>query len=132
MRGDTTGRRSRQPDRDRGGGGIELAIILPLLLVLVFGVAHLGMYYLARQAALSVAQVAVEGERGYQAEPGAGLERAQNFHAALPNVLLNPDIQVSNDGEHVVATVSGDAISVIPWFTQSVSQTASAPVERLT
>jgi hypothetical protein len=119
-------------DRDRGGGGIELAIILPLLLVLVFGVAHLGVFYLARQAALSVAQVAVEGERGYQAEPGAGLARARSFHAGLPGVLIDPEIQVSNDGQSVVATVSGESISVIPWLTWRVTQTASAPVERLT
>lgn len=119
--------------RDRGGGGVEMAIILPLLLTLVFGVAHLGMYYLARQAALSVAQVAVEGERGYLADPGAGQVRAQQFHARLPGVLGNPDIQVSNDGEHVTATVTGDPISVIPWLTPvSVTQTASAPVERVT
>jgi hypothetical protein len=109
-----------------------MAIIFPLLLVCVFGVAHLGMFYLARQAALSVAQVAVEGERGFQAEPGAGLARAETFHAALPNVLIAPEIEISNDGERVVATVSGRAISVIPWLTQSVTQTASAPVERIT
>jgi hypothetical protein len=120
-------------NRDRGGGGVEMAIILPLLLTLVFGVAHLGMYYLARQAALSVAQVAVEGERGYLADPGAGLLRAQQFHARLPGVLGDPDIQVTNDGEHVTATVTGDPISVIPWFTPvTVTQTASAPVERVT
>lgn len=109
-----------------------MAIIFPLLLVCVFGVAHLGMFYLARQAALSVAQVAVEGERGWQADAGTGLDRAQTFHANLPNVLREPDIQITNDGEHVVATVSGEAISVIPWLTATVTQTASAPVERLT
>jgi hypothetical protein len=109
-----------------------MAIILPLLLVLVFGTAHLGMYYLARQAARSVAQVAVEGERGWQADAGTGLDRARQFHAQLPNVLREPEIQVTNDGEHVVATVRGNAISVIPWFTHTVTQTASAPVERLT
>jgi hypothetical protein len=32
----------------------------------------------------------------------------------------------------VVATVSGNAISVIPFVTQTVTQTASAPVERVT
>lgn len=118
--------------RDRGGGGIEMAIILPLLLLCVFGVAHLGMYYLARQAALSVAQVAVEGERAWQAEPGAGFARAQRFHDQLPHVLRDPDIQVGNDGEHVVATVVGKPISVLPWITVTVTQTASGPVERPT
>jgi hypothetical protein len=118
--------------RDRGGGGVEMAIIMPLMLVCVFAVAHMGLYYLARQAALSVAQVAVEGERGWQAEPGAGHRRAERFHERLPGVLLDPEIVVSNDGEHVTATVEGVSVSVIPWFEHTVTQTASAPVERVT
>ncbi|QSB14927.1 pilus assembly protein [Natronosporangium hydrolyticum] len=118
--------------RDRGGGGIEMAIILPLLLFCVFAVAHLGMYYLAQQAALSVAQVAVEGERGWLAEPGAGQQRAENFLAQLPEVLTGTQISVTNDGEQVTATVTADTVTVIPWLNHTVSQTASAPVERLT
>lgn len=118
--------------RDRGGGGIEMAIILPLLLFCVFGIAHLGMYYLARQAALSVAQVAVEGERAWLAEPGAGERRAQRFMDQLPAVLSDPRLEISNDGEQVVATVTADTVSVIPWLRHEVRQTASGPVERLT
>lgn len=117
---------------DRGGGGIEMAIIMPLLLFSVFGVAHLGMYYLARQAALSVAQVAVEGERAWQAEPGAGQRRADRFLDQLPGVLEAPEVEVSTDGAQVVVTVRGDAISVLPWPQFRVEQTAAGPVERLT
>jgi len=118
--------------RDRGGGGIEMAIILPLLLLCVFGIAHLGMYYLARQAALSVAQVAVEGERAWLAEPGAGERRAQRFLDQLPAVLTDPQIQLTNDGEQVTATVTGNTVSIIPWLRHGVEQTAAGPVERLT
>jgi hypothetical protein len=124
--------RRRIGPADRGGGGIEMAIIFPLLLSLVFGVSHLSLHYLAQQAALSVAQVAVEGERSWLAEPGAGRQRAEQFHARLPGVLQDVRIQVSNDGQHVTATVTGEPIQVIPWWTTSVSQTASGPVERLT
>lgn len=125
---------ARLGGRDRGGGGIEMAIIMPLLLFCVFGVAHLGMYYLANQAALSVAQVAVEGERGYFAEPGAGYERAASFQEQLPDVLVDSEvaIDVSADGDHVTATVTGSAVSVIPWLEHTVSRRASAPVEQWT
>lgn len=109
-----------------------MAIILPLLLFCVFGIAHLGMYYLARQAALSVAQVAVDGERGWQVEPGAGQQRAEQFLDQLPAVLEQPQVAVSNDGEHVTATVTARTVTVIPWLDHTVSQSASAPVERLT
>jgi hypothetical protein len=117
---------------DRGGGGIEMAIILPLVLTSVFAISHMAMYHLARQAALSVAQVAVEGERSWLAEADAGYDRGWDFYGNLPPVLDDPTIQVTNDGEHVTATVTGSPIAVIPWFPYTVTQTASAPVERVT
>lgn len=111
-----------------------MAIIMPLLLFCVFGVAHLGMYYLANQAALSVAQVAVEGERGWQTDPGAGYDRAESFRSQLPEVLddVDVEIEVTEDGGHVTATVTGSAVSVVPWLEHTVSRSASAPVERWT
>jgi hypothetical protein len=118
--------------RDRGGGAIEMAIMLPLLLVCVFLTAHLCMLFLARQAALSTAQIAVEGERGYGADPGAGKSRAERFIEQLPPVLGGPTVQVSNDGVQVTATVTGTATSIVPWFEHTVTQTASGPVERIT
>ena len=118
--------------RDRGGGPVEMAIVLPLVLVCVFLTAHLCLVYLARQAALSVAQVAVAGERAWGASEGAGAERAQRFLDRLPGVLDNVEIEVTNDGEQVTATVTGTATSIVPWFTHTVTQTASGPVERVT
>jgi hypothetical protein len=109
-----------------------MAILLPLVLTSVFAISHMAMYHLARQAALSVAQVAVEGERSWLAEPGAGYTRANEFHDGLPAVLGDMQVTVTNDGEHVTATVTGNPIAVIPWFPFTVTQTASAPVERIT
>lgn len=106
--------------------------MLPVVLGCVFLTAHLGMYYLARQAALSTAQIAVEGERGYGAEPGAGRQRAQNFLERAPNVLVSPEFDIVDDGEHVTVTVTGQALSIVPWFSHTVTQTASGPVERVT
>jgi hypothetical protein len=109
-----------------------MAIMLPLVLVCVFLTAHLGMLFLARQAALSTAQIAVEGERGFGAEPGAGQERAQRFLDQVPGVLNEPQLEITNDGEQVTVTVTGSATSIVPWFSHTVTQTASGPVERVT
>lgn len=106
--------------------------MLPLVLVCVFLTAHLGLLYLANQAALSTAQIAVEGERGWGADPGAGEIRAQNFLDQVTAVLSGATVEVTNDGEHVTATVTGDATSLVPWFTHTVTRSASGPVERVT
>lgn len=119
--------------RDRGGGPIETALVLPLLLILVFGVVHVAMYHLARQAALSAAQVAVAAQQGWGAADGAGQQRAEDYLTRIPAVLRHVEpVELSDDGEFVEATVTGTAISVIPWYTSSVSQTARGPVERVT
>lgn len=123
----------RRPGRgDRGGGPIEFAIVLPLLLTLIFTVAHLGLFFLGRQAALSTAQIAVDGERAYGAPPGAGLERARAFLENAPAWLNDVEITVENDGQQVVATVTGTTPTVVPGLTLTVSQTAVGPVERIT
>ena len=109
-----------------------MAIVLPLVLLCVFLTAHLCLVYLARQAALSVAQVAVAGERAWGAPEGAGEARAERFLDRLPGVLDDVTIEVTNDGEQVTATVTGNATSIVPWITHTVTQTASGPVERVT
>lgn len=126
---------------DRGGGPVELAIMLPLLLMCVFATAHASMYVLARQAAMSLAQVAVDAERSYGSVPGDGLRRAERFAAQLPPVLRDVRVTLTCDGEplagtcegeHVAATVTGTAVAVIPWLEHRVSRTATGPVERVT
>lgn len=118
--------------RDQGGGPIEMAIVLPLLLTLVFTVAHLGLFFLGRQAALSTAQIAVDGERAWGAEAGAGVSRARAFLERAPAFLDNPRIKVENTGIQVTATVTGTTPTVIPGLSIGVSQTAVGPVERVT
>ena len=123
---------ARPVPADRGGGPIEFAIVLPLLLTLVFTIAHLGLFFLGRQAALSTARIAVDGERAYAAPAGSGLERAERFLANAPAWLNDVEIVVDNDGELVIATVTGTTPTIIPGLTLTVRQTAVGPVERIT
>src|SRR5690606_5770610 len=131
VRGQVTGPAVRA---DGGGGPIELAIMLPLLLMCVFATAHASMYVLARQAAMAIAQVGVDAGRG------DGLRRAERFTALLPSVLRDVSVTLTCDGEplvgtcdgeQVAATVTGTAVAVIPWLEHRVSRTATGPVERV-
>jgi hypothetical protein len=124
--------RDRVTRPDRGGGPIETALVMPLLLIFVFGVVHIAMYHLARQAALSAAQVAVVAQQGWGASDDVGQQRGGRYLDQIPQVLRDWRVEVTDDGEFVEVTVTGESISVIPWYTHTVSQTARGPVERVT
>lgn len=52
--------RSAAPDRQSGAAAVELALVLPILLVLVFGIVDFGRAY---NAEISLTQAAREGAR---------------------------------------------------------------------
>lgn len=102
--------------------------MVPTVLLLLFAGIQVAAYFLARDIALSAAQEAVTAQRGYDAPDGAGATRANDFLARTNGWLLNPNVDVTVNGDDVQATVTGTSI---PWvFRFNVSQTAHGRVER--
>ncbi len=125
-------RHRRRRRRDRGASEVELAILWPVILLLVFGAVQAATYFTARTVALSAAQVAVSTQRQYQAPEGAGERRARAFLERSGDWLRGWEVTMTEDGPDTVAyTVTGEALSVIPGVTWRVSQTARGTVERL-
>jgi TadE-like protein len=116
---------------DRGGAEVELAVLGPLLLIVIFGAVQVTTYFTARTVALSAAQVGVDAERRFDAEPGVGRDRAEAFLAEAGSWLINS--QVDNpvrSEEEVFITVHGEAPTIL--FTWEIEQTARGTVERFT
>lgn len=127
IRGDV-GRRA-----DRGGTAVELAILWPLLVLVVFGAVQVTTYFTARTVALSAAEVGVSTERRYDAVPGSGRDRAEAFLADTGDWLVGARVsEPVRTEEEVFVTVRGRALSVVPWVTWEVEQTARGTVERFT
>jgi Flp pilus assembly protein TadG len=123
--------RSRRLLSDRGGAEVELAILGPLLLVVIFGAIQITTYFTARTVALSAAQVGVAAERRYDAQPGAGQAQAEAFLAQAGDWLINSQVdQPVRTPEEVFVTVHGEAPSIL--FTWEIEQTARGTVERFT
>jgi Flp pilus assembly protein TadG len=123
-------RRPRAHLDDRGSSALELAILFPAILVLLFSSIQVAMWFLARDIALNAAQEAVTAQRGYDAPDGAGTARANSFLARTSGWLVNPQITVTRDGDDVRATVTGTSLPFL--MTLTVSQTAHGRVERFT
>jgi Flp pilus assembly protein TadG len=123
--------RAARTGGDRGGAAVELAIIWPALLVLIFGAVQAATYFTARTVALTAAQTAVTVERAYDAETGDGRAAAEVFLDGAGDWLSG--VQVSEPrytADGVSYTVTGNALSLVPGTSWRISQTAHGTLER--
>ncbi|SHN42707.1 TadE family protein [Cryptosporangium aurantiacum] len=117
---------------ERGSSPVELAILAPAVLLALFASIQVAAVFMARSVALSAAQEASTAERAFTAPPGAGEDRGRSFLARAGDWLTDGQVTVERDGQQVTTTVTGQAISLIPGFTFTVSQSSRGEVERFT
>lgn len=108
-------------------------ILLPALFALMFLGIQAALYYHARTLAIAAAQ---EGARAAAAEhgtPTAGAAAANTFlTTSAHDALTGTNTTVDATATQVTVTVTGFSLSVIPGWSPKITQTATAPVERLT
>ena len=111
---------------------MELAVVMPAILLLLFASLQVAAWFVARATAMNAAQAAVNAQRGYDAPPGAGADKADAFIGAAGDWLVDPQVAVDAGPVDVTATVSGEALHLIPFFRFPVHQQAHGTVERFT
>ncbi|KAB1932576.1 pilus assembly protein [Micromonospora sp. ALFpr18c] len=124
-------------DRERGANPVELAVVMPVILVLLFASLQVSAVFLARAAALNAAQSGVNAQRVQQAEDGAGVASATQFLNTAGGWLVGwdnpgPTCVITDADTEVTCTVSGRSLSVVPGVDFAVQQTAHGTVERVT
>jgi Flp pilus assembly protein TadG len=118
---------------DRGSAPLELAIVAPAVLLLVFGVLQTCLVFHARQIALAAAQQGADAARAYDAPAGAGTARAQAFLSqAAGDSLVATSVTVTASAGQVAVTVEGSAISLLPGVSFHIWQTSAGPREVVT
>lgn len=117
-----------------GSVTVELAVLAPALLVLVFSVVQVGVWSYARSLALAAAQEGVTAARVQGAGVEAGRERAESFlRQTAGDSLRDGQIRVDRTAVDVKVEVSGRALSVLPGVPGLlVRQSAAGPIERFT
>ena len=120
--------------RDRGSATLELTVLAPVLLLVVFTVVQVGLWSYARSLALGAAQEGVAAGRSHGSSGAAGRERAEQFLTdAAGDSLLDPVVTVRTELSTVHVEVSGRALSALPGVPGlPVRQHAEGPVERVT
>lgn len=118
------------PRRERGlMESAEWAVIIPVVLLLIFGIIQVGLWARGREVAFNAAVVGAEAASAASSS-GSATEQARTF--AERGGLGDVSVEISDDGEQVTARVSGREPALIDLGQTRVSQTVTRPKERVT
>lgn len=130
-----TGPHRRRLRDERGSFTLELAVLFPVVLLLIFLVIQGALYYHARNVALAAAQEGVRVARAENGTPAAGGNAARAFveQAGGSEVIIGLKVVPTRSATKATVTVSGKAMSAIPGMPGfTITQTAEGTVERFT
>lgn len=119
---------------ERGSSSLELVIVFPAVLLIIFSGITAALFFHARNVAQAAAQ---EGLRDAQAVNGSGdqgEQRARQFLQAAGggDVLRDVTVTRSVTANWATVTVEGRSLTLLPGVTFRVEQSATGPVERFT
>ena len=121
---------------ERGASTIELVILAPLLLGLIWLTIQFALWYQGRQVALAAAQLGarVASQDAVRVPDWAArAERsAQNYYRGLGTKVLGGQIGASAGPAgvgQVRVTVTGTAVSIVPGLTLTIHETAGGPID---
>ncbi|MEU5958178.1 TadE family protein [Streptomyces sp. NPDC047525] len=117
--------------RDRGAMSLEMLIVFPAVLLIILLVVHVGLWWHARNVALSAAQLGVESARVRGAAAGAGTAEARDFLARAGGSISGISVSGSK-GATVRIRVTGHVDTMIPGLKLTIDQHADAAAERVT
>lgn len=122
----------RTHEGQRGSVTIEMVIIFPALLLMVFGAVQGGLYYHARNSAITAAQHGAREAALYDSSAAEGEAAAMSLLTA--SAATNPRVTVNRTDTTVTAIVQVDSPNLLPWLISDmqIQQTASMPTERVT
>lgn len=125
---------------EHGASAIELSIVAPVFLLLIFTLIQGALLLYARNIALSAAREGVSDVRlfqpdEYDAEADAAMkERIRRYVTTVGNnTLVQPDPEIAYDAGgngRATVTVSGEAISLLPGIDLTVERSASMEIEQ--
>jgi Flp pilus assembly protein TadG len=115
---------------EQGSSAVEMAIIFPVTVFIIFGIIQFGLWYHAAAIARAAAQEGARAASAYQANATAGTAGAEHvLHNNAGGLISHVRVVPYRDTQVATITVSGQALQVIPFIPLAVHATATAPVE---
>lgn len=118
--------------RDERGlsDSVQLALLWPVLMLVTLGIIQAGVWLHARDVAHRVVSAAVDTARGSAGSVGEA--QALGLDLARAGGLQDASLQVSRGPTAVSATVTAASPLLLDLGLGRISESASAPLERLT
>ena len=99
------------PGDDRGANPVELAVVMPAMLVLLFASIQIAAWFVARSTAMNAAQSGVNAQRVLGAPAGPGEARASRFLGAAGDWLVGwARTTCATTATEVTCTVTGKSL----------------------
>ncbi|MFI1648163.1 TadE/TadG family type IV pilus assembly protein [Streptomyces avidinii] len=117
--------------RDRGALSLEMLIVFPVVLLAILLVVHVGLWWHAKNVAMSAAQLGVESARVRGASAGTGTAEARDFLSRAGGSISGTSVSGSK-GATVTIRVTGYVDTMIPGLKLRIDQHADAAAERIT
>ncbi|MEU1628232.1 TadE family protein [Streptomyces sp. NPDC020096] len=116
---------------DRGSFSLELAILAPAVMMLIFVCIQTGLWWHAREVALTAAKRGVDSGRTLGSSPDAGAATARSFLDRFGNSVRGASVSTAgSSATRVRIEVSGSVATLVPGLTLHVVQHAEGPRER--
>lgn len=123
------GRRGRRSQRGLSES-VQYAVLLPLLLICTLGIIEAGIWVHGHNVALGAARAGAEAARGTDGSSGSALTAAQGI--AEQGGLESVSVWADRRQTEVVITVSARIPLILDLGLGRITETAAAPVERVT
>ena len=107
----------------------ELAVIMPVLIMLILVPFQVALWWHADQIADAAAREAVDAAQVVTATEEDGIRAAEWFLDAAGNI-TEPQVTVTRTTETVSVEVTGRSPRLLPGFDWQVTARAAGPIER--
>ncbi len=117
---------------ERGDDNVAAAIIFSFILLVAWVILQVAVVLLGRGVALEAARDGVRAARLAPVDTAAAASAAAGYVTrATGSWLDNVAANAWTEGRNVSVTVTGEAVSLVPFAQFPISQTSSGPIEEL-
>ena len=118
--------------QERGSTTIQMVVLMPALFTLMFLGVQAAVLYQGRTITLAAAQDGARVSAAADGTNAAGIAAASDFVTSTSAGLKNTSVSGNRTATTATITVSTHTVSLIPFVSPTISQSASLPVERVT